>query len=58
MKCSKCEAITPAHYKKCPACGGELEVEKRKPQEVEVEKPEEITPLAVSSDFDDYEVEI
>ena len=58
MKCIRCEAILPPHYKKCPVCGKkELEREKFAPQEVnEEEEAEPITPYAIAGDIDDYEV--
>lgn len=58
MKCLKCQSIFPPHYNKCPACGyTKFEREAFAPQEKETEEKEEVSPFAVSSDFDDYEGE-
>lgn len=58
MKCTKCQALLPSHYNKCPVCNyNKLATEKFKRQEQEQEDVEyaPVSPYVVSSTFDDMD---
>ena len=56
MKCTKCKALLPSHYNKCPVCGyNKLIPEQFKKQEQEDVEHEPVSPYVVSSTFDDMD---
>lgn len=54
MRCVNCETITPAHYKVCPECKGELVREKFAPQAEEIEIVEVVSPYVEMGEIDDF----